>query len=164
MSPSATIAAAAAEGEWAIEVLKAAERESSKDAATARANLEQLAADAAPSVAAAVIAAAAAEAEQKIRFLQIQAHDPASPGQAEAKAGLETLAADASAAPPPPPAPPADPVKAASDDAAAAIRILQQEAAGAPEPADAAKARAELMKIAREATFVAPPPPPPGKE
>jgi hypothetical protein len=160
-SASATIAAAAKEGEWAIEVLKAEEKDSSKDAVTARASLERLAVEATPSVAAGIVAAAAAEAEQKIRYLQIQAHGPASTQQAEAKTSLETLAGDAGAAPPPPPVPPTDPVKAATDDAAAAIHTLQQEAAGTPEPADAAKARAELKKIVKEATFVAPPPPPP---
>jgi len=156
LQPAAIIAAAAKEGEWAIDVLKAEEKGSAKDAATARASLEQLAVEATPSVAAGIIAAAAADAEQKIAFLQFQAHDPSSPHYAEAKTSLTTLAGDASAAPPPPPPPPGDPVKAATEEAAAAIQILQQEAAGTREPADAAKARAELKKIAKEATFVEP--------
>ena len=162
-SAAAIIAAAAAQGEWAIDVLRAEEKSASKDSATARASLEQLAVEATPSVAAGIVAAAAADAEQKIRYLQLQAHDSNSPYQAEAKASLATLAGDAGAAPPPPPPPPADPVKAATDEAAAAIQILQQEAAGTPEPADAAKARVELKKIVKEATFVAPSPPPPAK-
>jgi len=161
MSAAAIIAAAAAQGEWAIDVLKAEAEASARNAADARAKLERLAGEATPSVAAGIVAAAAADAEQKIRYLQLQAHDPTSPHQAEAKASLAALAGDAAAAPPPPPPPSADPVRAAAEEAAAAIRILQQEAAGTPDPADAAKARAELARIAKEATFVAPPPPPP---
>ncbi|HEV2817026.1 MAG TPA: RebB family R body protein [Allosphingosinicella sp.] len=162
LTPSAIIAAAAKEGEWAIDVLKEEEKSSSKDAVTARASLEHLAVEATPSVAAGIVAAAAAEAEQKIRYLQVQAHDASSPAdQCEAQHSLGILAEDASAPPPPPQSPPGDPIEAAKDSAAAAIQILQQEAASAPDRADAAKARAELKKIALKATYVPPSPPPP---
>jgi len=46
MSPSAIIAAAAAQGEWAIDVLKDEEKAASENAVTARARLEQLAVEA----------------------------------------------------------------------------------------------------------------------
>jgi len=161
LTPSAIIAAATKEGEWAIDVLRGEEKSSSKDAVTARASLEQLAADATPSVAAGVVAAAAAEAEQKIRFLQLEAHDSKSPDQKEAQTNLGILVDAANAPPPPPLSPPVDRVSVATDSAIAAIQALQHEAADAPEPADAAKARATLKKIAKEATYTPPPPPPP---
>jgi hypothetical protein len=152
---AAIIAAAKAEGESAIDALKAEEAGLATSAAAARDALEQLTAEAAPTVAAALAAGATAEAEAGIAFLQKVANDPSDAGQKDAQTQLAVLAAAAKNAPPPPPPPGMDPAEAGKA-ATQAIAILQQLAAGAPDPADSANARATLDRLGIGATFTPP--------
>jgi hypothetical protein len=122
----------------------------SSSAAAARDALEQLTADAAPTVDAAVVAAATAEAEASISYLQSVANGPPSPDQEAAQSQLGQLA-DAASGPLPAPTS-IEPLAAGIQ----AIGILQRVASSAPDPADAAQARATLAKLDIEATF--PPP------
>jgi hypothetical protein len=144
---SVIIAAARAEGESAIDTLKTEEQGLASDAAAARGALEQLTADAAPTVGAAVVAAATAEAEASIRYLQSVANGPPSDEQKAAQSQLEQLA-NAAGSPLPPPTI-IQPLAAGTN----AIQTLQQVASSAPNPADAAEARATLAKLGVEATF-----------
>jgi hypothetical protein len=144
------IAEAKAEGEWAIDTLKTEEQGLSRNAAQARDALEQLTADAAPTVDAAVVAAATAEAEASISYLQAVANGPPSPDQEAAQSQLGQLA-DAANSPLPAPTT-IQPLAAGTQ----AIQILQQVAASAPDPADAAEARKTLHKLGIEATFTPP--------
>ncbi|HEU0099461.1 MAG TPA: RebB family R body protein [Allosphingosinicella sp.] len=153
---SAVIAAAKAEGEWAIDVLKAEETGLSLNAAAAREALEQLTAEAAPSPAAGMIVGAAAEAEANIKYLQGLANDATSPLQAKARDQLGNLVTAAQKAPPSPPTPPVDPVAEAVKAATAAIETLRQQAADAPDSVDSTTAVSALQNIVVEAT-VAPP-------
>jgi hypothetical protein len=145
---AAIIAAAKAEGEWAIKTLKAEEIDLIESAEAARDALVQLTANAPPTVAAAVAAAATAEAEAGIDYLQKVAGDPSNAGQKKAQAQLTALAAAAKNIPPQPDLDPDEVGKAAEQ----AIAALQQLAAGTPDPADAANARAALAKLGTEAT------------
>jgi hypothetical protein len=147
---SVIIAAAKAEGESAIDTLKTEEQGLASDAAAARGALEQLTADAAPTVAAAVVAAAAAEAEASIRYLQSVANGPPSADQQAAQSQLEQLA-NAAGGPLPPPTK-IQPLAAGTN----AIETLQQVASSAPNPADAAEARATLDKLGAKAKFTPP--------